>query len=361
MKTKRIVALALAGALAFGGALATPVLADKAVATAEKELSKKDLNRAKEDVQEVLGKYIEEAKTKVADLTKAKADGKLEEKFNKAKADKDDADAELEKAEASKKKADDAYKQAKADKKYADDVLQIQLDKYGLKDGKAETIDARIEELKKTDQKKADALAAEKENITKLQEAADTAANTLKEKQDAVNDADNNVKKAKTFVSKAAKPYEDAKAALEKADKAIEEAEKARDDAQKVKDEFDIASFDPEDIKNHYDIAGMSAEDVVKMVFTSENSELADAFKAIVGGVPAPQPGEEPGKPGVEPGKPGVEPGKPGKPAEKPEVKGKDNKKDNKKAPKTGDITVLAYAGSAVLAAGAFVASKKRK
>lgn len=46
----------------------------------------------------------------------------------------------------------------------------------------------------------------------------------------------------------------------------------------------------------------------------------------------------------------------------------KDNKKDNKKAtkkskkaPKTGDIAVLAYAGTAVLAAGAYVASKKRK
>lgn len=46
----------------------------------------------------------------------------------------------------------------------------------------------------------------------------------------------------------------------------------------------------------------------------------------------------------------------------------KDNKKDekkadkkSKKAPKTGDIAVLAYAGTAVLAAGAYVASKKRK
>lgn len=46
----------------------------------------------------------------------------------------------------------------------------------------------------------------------------------------------------------------------------------------------------------------------------------------------------------------------------------KDNKKDNKKAtkkskkaPKTGDIAVLAYAGTAVLVAGAYVASKKRK
>lgn len=38
----------------------------------------------------------------------------------------------------------------------------------------------------------------------------------------------------------------------------------------------------------------------------------------------------------------------------------KDNKK-SKKAPKTGDIAVLAYAGTAVLAAGAYVASKKRK
>lgn len=39
----------------------------------------------------------------------------------------------------------------------------------------------------------------------------------------------------------------------------------------------------------------------------------------------------------------------------------KDNKKAKKVAPKTGDISVLAYAGTAVLAAGAFVASKKRK
>lgn len=42
----------------------------------------------------------------------------------------------------------------------------------------------------------------------------------------------------------------------------------------------------------------------------------------------------------------------------------KDNKKatkKSKKAPKIGDIAVLAYAGTAVLAAGAYVASKKRR
>lgn len=57
----------------------------------------------------------------------------------------------------------------------------------------------------------------------------------------------------------------------------------------------------------------------------------------------------------------------PGK-EDKPATDKKDNKKDNKKAtkksnkaPKTGDIAVLAYAGTAVLAAGAYVASKKRK
>ncbi|MDD7592771.1 MAG: hypothetical protein PUJ57_00795 [Peptoniphilaceae bacterium] len=46
-----------------------------------------------------------------------------------------------------------------------------------------------------------------------------------------------------------------------------------------------------------------------------------------------------------------------------PNADKKDKKanKDKKAAPKTGDISVLAYAGSAVLAAGAFVASKKRK
>lgn len=75
------------------------------------------------------------------------------------------------------------------------------------------------------------------------------------------------------------------------------------------------------------------------------------------------KPNEE--KPGTSEDKPApIVPGKEDKPA----TDKKDNKKDNKKAtkksnkaPKTGDIAVLAYAGTAVLAAGAYVASKKRK
>nr|WP_071705042.1 hypothetical protein [Murdochiella vaginalis] len=373
MKTKRIVALALAGALAFGGALATPVLADEAVQAAT--VSDEDLATAKIKMVYDASVYKAAAEKKVKEAgLEGKKLSDLEKAMTDAEKDKNTAIdnwVKLGKEKGAKQDAvNNAEEALKAPKKAWEDLATP----YGLagltateaEDIKA-AIKARADEIEATEPAKAQELrkAAVIDSLVQAKQKYDAAVEALK-------DAKENLANASVAL-KDYKEYTEAKKAYDKAVADFNtknEAEVAKDfvDAlNALKPTLDAAE------KAKVDVEGKSAKQIILALLSQ--TKTTKGLLAALGETPAPQPGEEPGKPGEEPGKPGEEPGKPGeepgkpgeepgkpgKPAEKPEVKDKDNKKNNKKAPKTGDITVLAYAGSAVLAAGAFVASKKRK
>lgn len=158
--------------------------------------------------------------------------------------------------------------------------------------------------------------------------------------------------------------FEEAKAPLKGMKEDLKKAEDNAKVAQDLIDNFTPISNDLDAlVKQGYKFGNKSAKQILEQVFRdkSQDEALTAEFVKVMGGdvTPAPNPDQKPNTGDQKPD--GQKPDGQKPDGQKPEVKGKDNKKDNKKAPKTGDITVLAYAGSAVLAAGAFVASKKRK
>ena len=371
MKTKRIVALALAGALAFGGVLVTPpVLADGEMAVeTQKEVTQKQLERAAEDMSDVIADYVDDAQKKVDELTEKKTKDELEKKATDTKAAKEAAEAELEMAKQGVDTAKEAVKQAERNLADAKTALDRLLQDNDLPDAKEETIDAKIDDLRKNKKEnEAGALEAAKQGILDAQAMVDQAQEALESANNDLKAANNKVEGAEFAVKKATKPAEDAQAALEKANKEIEAAEKTLADAKEVQEKFDNMDLDADDVNAHMDTKGQDPKAVVKAVFDKANPGMAAKLTAILGNMPivpgTPDDSQKPGdseQPGGE-----QKPGDSQNPA-KPDMNNKDGKKDekkdkkDKKAPKTGDISVLAYAGSAVLAAGAFVASKKRK
>lgn len=371
MKTKRVVALALAGALAFGGVLVTPpVLADGEMAVeTQKEVTQKQLERAQEDMSDVITDYVDDADAKVKELEKKKTDDELEKKATETKTVKEAAEAELETAKQGQEAAKAAVKQAERNLEDAKTALNRLLKDNDLPDAKEETIDAKIDDLRKDKKEnEAGALEAAKQGILDAQAMVDQAQTALDQANEDLTVANNKAEDAQFALDKATKPAEDAKAALEKADKEIEAAQKTLDEAKEVQELFDNLDLVADDINTHMDTKGKDPKAVIKTVFDRMYPSKAAKLAAILGNMPIvpPTPGEDQ-KPG-DSEQPGGEqkPGDSQNPA-KPDMNNKGDKKDekkdkkDKKAPKTGDISVLAYAGSAVLAAGAFVASKKRK
>lgn len=362
MKTKRIVALALAGALAFGGALATPVLADGEMAVeTQKEVTQKQLERAAEDMSDVIADYVEEAEKKVDELTEKKTKDELEKKAADTKAAKEAAEAELEMAKQGQEAAKAAVKQAGRDLEDAKTPLDRLLKDNDLSDAEEKTIEAKIEELRKQkEDEKADALEAAKQNILDAKAAVDQAQLALDQANEALTVANNKAKGAQFALDKATKPAEDAKAALEKADKEIEAAQKTLAEAKEVQELFDNMDLDADYINAHMNTKGQDPKAVVKAAFDSDYPSKAEKLTAILGNMPlVPGTPDDSQKPddSQNPATPDMN----NKGDKKDEKKDEKKDKKDKKAPKTGDISVLAYAGSAVLAAGAFVASKKRK
>ena len=382
MKTKRIVALALAGALALGGALATPVLADEAkqvqaAVSAEEYLATYAVTQARLATNKKNADAAVEKLTKsIKDQNKLKNDAKKEydeavkaynaaytayqEKMDETKAAKDAKDAAQE-------DLDDALAQyglAKADK------ASISAAKKALKAyinaNKNSTDPAVKAEVKKkqdllnelNDQATVDKILALPKAVEDAQKALDKAKKEEGRAKVANDNAKNNYDATKSA-------FEEAKAPLKGMKEDLKKAEDNAKVAQDLIDNFGLISSDLDAlVKQGYKFGNKSAKQILEQVFRdkSQDEALTAEFVKVMGGdvTPAPNPDQKPDdqKPEVKPGTPEV---KPGKPEVKPGQTGKDNKKDNKKAPKTGDITVLAYAGSAVLAAGAFVASKKRK
>lgn len=412
MKTKRIVALALAGALALGAV--TPAFAEEAkkvdaTVTAEKTLD------AYQKVVAAQMKTIATLTEKKKDLEKTVSESEAEMKTNHNKlAEKQGlAEAAQKAIEAQDKAIEDKKVEIKAKEDALTAALKKYIDTYGekplanedryvdeaLKAEKAGDTEAK----NKWDAKKGDfaAIKTLDEELKKLQDNGKEDPKGLRqlilEKNDLVTKKDiavadaNDAEKA---YNASEKKWVQAKVDLQDTEDQLDKEEDVLVRIQKLKGKFTV-----ETVKNETNpkLVALAEKDLVayflgrlaeERTFISEatlkelklDARVLKAYQDVLGtedSIEAPESKEEEStKPGeTKPNEEKPAPVVPGKEDNKATDKKdnkvadkKDNKKEekkadkkSKKAPKTGDIAVLAYAGTAVLAAGAYVASKKRK
>ncbi|WP_019190754.1 LPXTG cell wall anchor domain-containing protein [Levyella massiliensis] len=414
MKTKRIVALALAGALALGAV--TPAFAEEAKETKNaetiklEELTAKKTSEAYGKIVEAQANTVEEAQSNYDKAVKYEAETKKEDESARQWKAKRAADL---------KNAQDAIDEVK-DK--IDALSALQLDVRNAKDHSEMEYSKKFNKANPLRNEKAyrDAIIYAKNThdaagAAALQEQLDYFLVKIKPFQDRdeklVEDIDNAKLSLKALTTKkdiAQAKYDDAEKWAQETQEKWTQAWKdmivkkhvlatEEDNLNRIKELQGY--FTEKTIKNEtnpalvklakedfltYFLVKLQADDwyitesTLKKLNLSE--DLLKQYHDVLAdeGSVAPaessqeeeskkpdesKPNEE--KPGTSEDKPApVVPGKEDKPA----TDKKDNKKDNKKAtkksnkaPKTGDIAVLAYAGTAVLAAGAYVASKKRK
>lgn len=413
MKTKRIVALALAGALALGAV--TPAFAEEA--------KKVDATVTAEKTIDAYQKVVAAQMKTIATLTKKKED--LAKTVGESATEMKDTHKELAKtqglAEAAKKAIeaqDKLIEDKKAEIKDKEDeitaALKTYIDTYGEKplanvdrydDEALKAEKAGDNDLKNEWNAKKGAFAAIKtldEELKKLQDNGTEAPKGLRqlilEKNDLVTakdvavDVANDAEKA---YNASEKKWVQAKVDLQDTEDQLDKEEDVLVRIKSLKGKFTV-----ETVKNETNpkLVALAEKDLVayflgrlaeERTFISEatlkelklDARVLKAYQDVLGtedSVEAPESSESKEEAKPDESKPNEEkpapvvPGKEdNKPADKKDNKAtdkKDNKKDNKKAtkkskkaPKTGDIAVLAYAGTAVLAAGAYVASKKRK
>lgn len=412
MKTKRIVALALAGALALGAV--TPAFAEEAkkvdaTVTAEKTLD------AYTKVVAAQMKTIKTLQDKKDKLTTLVSDSATEMKTNhNTMAEKQGlAEAAKKAIEAQEKKIEDKKDEIKDKEDEITAALKTYIDTYGekplanedryvdeaLKAEKAGDTEAK----NKWDAKKASfaAIKTLDEELKKLQDNTEAGKEGLRQlilgKNDLVTKKDIAVdvaKDAEKAYNASEKKWVQAKVDLQDTEDQLDKEEDVLVRIKSLKGKFTV-----ETVKNETNpkLVALAEKDLVayflgrlaeERTFVSEatlkelklDARVLKAYQDVLGtedSVEAPESSESKEEPKPDESKPNEE--KPGTSEDKPApiVPGtednkatdkKDNKKDNKKAtkkskkaPKTGDIAVLAYAGTAVLAAGAYVASKKRK
>lgn len=412
MKTKRIVALALAGALALGAV--TPAFAEEAkkvdaTVTAEKTLDAytkvvaaqmktiATLEEKKKDLEKTVNESATEMKDNHKDLSQKQGLVELAQKAIKAQ-----DEAIEKKKDAIKDKEDEitgalkTYIDTYGEKPLAND------DRYDDEILKANKAGDNALEQKWTAKKGAfGAIKTLDGELKKLQDNAEAANKGLRqlilEKNDLVTDKDiavaaaNDAEKA---YNASEKKWVQAKVDLQDTE---DQLDKEKDVLRRIKELK--GKFTAETVKNETNpkLVALAEKDLVayflgrlaeERTFISEatlkelklDARVLKAYQDVLGtedSVEAPESKEEestkPGetKPNEEkpaPVVPGKEDNKATDQKDNKATDKKDNKKDNKKAtkkskkaPKTGDIAVLAYAGTAVLAAGAYVASKKRK
>ena len=392
MKTKRIVALALASALALG-AVATPVLA----APAATEVNGLTSSEAYAKIVAAQLEVINEAQKKFNDA-KANEAKKAQEWEDAKEAVKD---AKLEAIEA-QQKIDAANNQidywTKKQKENRDNKDALELDyaeEFGLGNvlESEDAYDRAIELANKEGNADLEAkLTAAKQwfidnDIAKLNANDKYYAKSIESKKDELIGL-NQTKDFKDLLVKEA----------EEAEKAAQLAwAQAFQDMETLEDELNLRNVELDKIKTFQrkateemikgetnpKLAELAAKDYVaywlaKLVYDEEvllpetvkklnlGEEILKQYHDILGDEETIEPQESESDKTEEPTpepkpEPKPEPQPDVKPDTKPDVKPEDKKDDKKVAPKTGDIAVLAYAGSAVLAAGAFVASKKRK
>lgn len=412
MKTKRIVALALAGALALGAV--TPAFAEEAkkadaTVTAEKTLG------AYVKVVAAQQKTIATLKEKKDDLTKLVAESAAEmEKNHTDLAGKQGLVEAAQKAikaldkEIEDKKVEIAKKEAEltdALKKYADDYGQTPLadaKRYDDEINKADNAGDKDAKDAWTAKKTAfEAISKIDGELKKLQDNGKEKPEGLRQlihkKNDKVTDKDiavANANDAEKKYNASEKKWVQAKVDLQDTE---DQLDKEEDVLRRIKELK--GKFTAETVKNETNpkLVALAEKDLVayflgrlaeERTFISEatlkelklDARVLKAYQDVLGtedSIEAPESKEEEStKPGeTKPNEEKPAPVVPGKEDNKATDKKdnkvadkKDNKKEekkadkkSKKAPKTGDIAVLAYAGTAVLAAGAYVASKKRK
>ena len=389
MKTKRIVALALASALALG-AVATPVLAAPTatevkgltsseayakIITAQQEVVKeaqKKFDDAKKDEAKKAKDWadakdaVKDAKLEVIEAQQAidAANNQIDYWTRKQKENRDNKDAlELDYAEefeglgnileddaaygraieiAEKEGNDELVKKLKKAQEWFNDK---EIEKLNRDDRwYAKSIELKKDELVQLNQTKAfkDLLLKEAEDAEKAAQLAWAQAfQDMETLEDELNLRKVELDKIKTFQRKATEEMIKGETNPKLAELAAKDyvaywlAKLVYDEEVLLPETVKKLNLGEEILKQYHDILG----DEETMESKESESQNTDA----------PKPDE---KPDVKPEE---------KPDVKPDVKPEDKKDDKKVAPKTGDIAVLAYAGSAVLAAGAFVASKKRK
>lgn len=426
MKTKRIVALALAGALALGAV--TPAFAEegKDAKVVDTTITAEKAQKAWEKVYQAQTALVAEAKENVA---------KLQAEYNKFKKDKDTTNMERKGAQGEVQKAEDAIEANKKlieDEKagakfYEDEIVKARAEfvtnkaenpKAEAALGNAKEYDAVIKQANKrgdTDREAElnklknlfmyhayDASNGKKYTIPEMIANKDWHLEEMKKYQNLANDLQTVLDQKNEALAKAEAAYKvneqgfiqkeidlrDAKDDLDKKedvltrlgsikkDRTIELVKKETNPKWIAFAEKDLAGY----LVGKYLEAGLISKENVKEL--KLDSRVLDVYNDILGdeGKVSEESSQEEESKKPDESKPNEE--KPGTSEETPApvVPGnkdntatdnkdnKDNKKDNKKAtkkskkaPKTGDIAVLAYAGTAVLAAGAYVASKKRK
>ena len=397
MKTKRIVALALASALALG-AVATPVLAAP-TATEVKGLTSSEayakIIAAQQEVVKEAQKKFDDAKKDEAKKAKDWADAKdavkdaklevieaqqaidaannqIDYWTRKQKENRNNKDAlELDYAEKFEGlgnilEDDAAYGRAIeiAEKEGNDELAQK------LKDAQQWVKDKNIEKLNRDDKWYAKSIELKNDELVQLNQTKAYKDLLLKEAEDAEKAAqlawaqafqdmetledELNLRKVeldkiKTFQRKATEEMIKGETNPKLAELAAKDyvaywlAKLVYDEEVLLPETVKKLNLGEEILKQYHDILG----DEETMEPKESESQSTEAPKPD--DTQAPKPDEKPGEKPED------------KPSVKPEDKKEDKKDDKKVAPKTGDIAVLAYAGSAVLAAGAFVASKKRK
>lgn len=412
MKTKRIVALALAGVLAAGAL--TPAYAQTTTAAVDTTVTKEDTLAAYLKVYGAQKATVESAQKNVDEI---KAD------LYKAQKALDSTRLELKKAEgtvqaketALKDKEEEIEKKKEFIKKVEDnlsDAIKAYGEKYGeMPLGSSEAYEAEYQKAKKAGD---DALAAkiwekkglyEQEGgikdltakILRHQGSLQKMIRSLEGLKTNIDIAKRDADKAKAAYMAAEEKFVDLKVKLQSAEDTLEHEKVILTRIKEFKGEFTLESVKAE---TNPKLVKLASEDLVAYVLgrlavennyiskeTLNKLGLADRvlnlYQDLLGDEgelkPAPEeskpentdkepevtvPEDKPNtddkkpedKPNTDEKKP--EDGKKDEEGARPDKKGK---KDSKVAPKTGDVSVLAYAGTAVLAAGAFVASKKRK
>ncbi len=439
MKTKRIVALALAGALALGAV--TPAFAEEGkkvtATTTKEELTKKTaeaFNKVRnaqkkvvDDLTEKKGKLKEDVEQKrLDDLAAIKAvtekQAEIDVKnINIEAQDKAIADKQGELNDTLDLMHDEIVKLGAIKNLYADKFLGSEQEYTDAIKARIQVVTEAMKKAGKTDAEINDAVAypsttKTEATIKALREArdlynksyknlvvtAETQSHDLQDLKKAKGDLQAELEKLQeelktlTAAQKATNlAYGTAKKDLEVTNdtllkeqvvlKRIEEVGKYLTD-QAVKNEVDpkiaeMANKDEVFFILYYleNVRGLkiSAETLKALNLDEATIKAYEDVLADEGSVAPAESSQEEESKKPEESKPNEEkpdaseekpaPNVPGKEDNKATDK-KDNKKDekkadkkSKKAPKTGDIAVLAYAGTAVLAAGAYVASKKRK
>lgn len=413
MKTKRIVALALAGALALGAV--TPAFAEEA--------KKVDATVTAEKTLDAYTKVVAAQMKTIATLTEKKDDLKttvteseaeMKANHNKLAEKQGLAEAAQKAIDAQDKKIEDKKAEIKEKEDELTGALKTYIDKYGekplanedryvdaaLKAEKAGDTDAKNEwDAKKADFAAIKTLDAELKKLQDNDEAANKGLRQLiLEKNDLVTKKDIAVdvaKDAEKAYNASEKKWVQAKVDLQDTEDQLDKEEDVLVRIKSLK-----GKFTAETVKNETNpkLVALAEKDLVayflgrlaeERTFVSEatlkelklDARVLKAYQDVLGTEDTPEapdaseskeeakpdeskPNEEKPAPVV----PGKEDNKATDKKDNKVADKKDNKKDNKKAtkkskkaPKTGDIAVLAYAGTAVLAAGAYVASKKRK